>query len=134
MTDKLLNGAVHEVRSISGRTFPRQQVHKQENGRRTAYWALVEFHRTATGPRHRVVAWLRPPRRISDGDELPREELIPNIDGRRLASLPAEIEAVQSEQFDDDLVVAVIDEILDGDGPILRYHIFQNILPEFPDA
>ncbi len=31
---------------------------KQENGQRTAYWALVESHRTATGPRQRVVAWL----------------------------------------------------------------------------
>ncbi len=34
------------------------QYFKQENGRRTAYWALVESHRTATGPRQRVVAWL----------------------------------------------------------------------------
>jgi transposase len=35
-----------------------RQSFKQENGRRTAYWALVESHRTATGPRQRVVAWL----------------------------------------------------------------------------
>ena len=35
-----------------------RQYFKQENGRRTAYWALVESHRTATGPRQRVVAWL----------------------------------------------------------------------------
>ena len=35
-----------------------RQFFKQENGRRTAYWALVESHRTATGPRQRVVAWL----------------------------------------------------------------------------
>lgn len=35
-----------------------RQYFKQENGRRTAYWALVESQRTATGPRQRVVAWL----------------------------------------------------------------------------
>lgn len=35
-----------------------RQYFKQENGRRIAYWALVESHRTATGPRQRVVAWL----------------------------------------------------------------------------
>ncbi|MBL8819042.1 MAG: IS1634 family transposase [Planctomyces sp.] len=35
-----------------------RQYFKQENGRRTAYWALVESYRTATGPRQRVVAWL----------------------------------------------------------------------------
>jgi len=35
-----------------------RQYFKQESGRRTAYWALVESHRTATGPRQRVVAWL----------------------------------------------------------------------------
>ena len=35
-----------------------RQYFKQENGQRTAYWALVESHRTATGPRQRVVAWL----------------------------------------------------------------------------
>lgn len=29
-----------------------------KNGRRHAYWALVESHRTATGPRQRIVAWL----------------------------------------------------------------------------
>ena len=34
-----------------------RQYFKQENGQRTAYWALVEPHRTATGPRQRVVAW-----------------------------------------------------------------------------
>ena len=35
-----------------------RQYFKQENGSRTAYWALVESHRTASGPRQRVVAWL----------------------------------------------------------------------------
>ena len=35
-----------------------RQYFKQENGRRTAYWALVECHHTATRPRQRVVAWL----------------------------------------------------------------------------
>ena len=29
-----------------------------ENGKRRAYWGLVESYRTARGPRQRVVAWL----------------------------------------------------------------------------
>ena len=28
-----------------------------ENGKRHAYWGLVESYRTARGPRQRVVAW-----------------------------------------------------------------------------
>jgi transposase len=35
-----------------------RQYFKQENGQRTAYWALVESYRAAIGPRQRVVAWL----------------------------------------------------------------------------
>jgi len=35
-----------------------RQYFKDENGQRTAYWALVESHRTKRGPRQRVVAWL----------------------------------------------------------------------------
>jgi transposase len=37
--------------------FIRQYV-QVENGKRQAYWALVESYRTANGPRQRVVAWL----------------------------------------------------------------------------
>jgi len=32
--------------------------HRIKNGKRHAYWALVESYRTARGPRQRVVAWL----------------------------------------------------------------------------
>src|SRR3990172_2632747 len=35
-----------------------RQCLRQINGKRQAYWALVESHRTARGPRQRVVAWL----------------------------------------------------------------------------
>jgi transposase len=35
-----------------------RQCHRIKNGRRHAYWALVESYRTASGPRQRVVAWL----------------------------------------------------------------------------
>src|SRR5258708_19752057 len=37
--------------------FIRQCV-RRINGKQQAYWALVESHRTARGPRQRVVAWL----------------------------------------------------------------------------
>ncbi len=35
-----------------------RQSHRIKNGKRHAYWALVESYRTAQGPRQRVVAWL----------------------------------------------------------------------------
>src|SRR5438034_5080744 len=35
-----------------------RQCYRRKNGRRHAYWALVESYRTARGPRQRVVAWL----------------------------------------------------------------------------
>lgn len=35
-----------------------RQCHRIKNGRRLAYWALVESYRSASGPRQRVVAWL----------------------------------------------------------------------------
>lgn len=37
--------------------FIRQCI-RRHNGKRQAYWALVESYRTASGPRQRVVAWL----------------------------------------------------------------------------
>jgi transposase len=35
-----------------------RQFFQTQNGRRNAYWALVESYRTASGPRQRIVAWL----------------------------------------------------------------------------
>ena len=35
-----------------------RQYFRKENGRRNAYWALVESYRTERGPRQRIVAWL----------------------------------------------------------------------------
>ena len=35
-----------------------RQFFQTQNGRRNAYWALVESYRTPRGPRQRVVAWL----------------------------------------------------------------------------
>jgi hypothetical protein len=35
-----------------------RQFFQTRNGRRNAYWALVESYRTPRGPRQRVVAWL----------------------------------------------------------------------------
>ena len=35
-----------------------RQCFRHKDGKRHAYWALVESYRTAAGPRQRVVAWL----------------------------------------------------------------------------
>ena len=56
----------------------------------------------------------RSPRRIGDAEELAPVDLIPSNAGYRFAMMPSEYAEVQFEQFDDDLLVAVIDEILDG--------------------
>jgi len=44
------------VRSIGGMYLRR--CYRSKDGKRRAYWALVQSHRTARGPRQRVVAWL----------------------------------------------------------------------------
>jgi len=45
-----------KIRKMSGMYVRR--CYRQKNGRRHAYWALVESYRTARGPRQRVVAYL----------------------------------------------------------------------------
>ncbi len=35
-----------------------RRCYRQKDGKRHAYWALVEVYRTARGPRQRVVAYL----------------------------------------------------------------------------
>jgi hypothetical protein len=35
-----------------------RRCYRKKDGKRHAYWALVESHRTERGPRQRVVAWL----------------------------------------------------------------------------
>jgi len=35
-----------------------RRCYRHKDGKRHAYWALVESYRTARGPRQRVVAWL----------------------------------------------------------------------------
>ena len=35
-----------------------RRCYRSKDGKRHAYWALVESYRTARGPRQRVVAWL----------------------------------------------------------------------------
>jgi hypothetical protein len=35
-----------------------RQCFRRKNGKRHAYWALVESYRTERGPRQRLVAWL----------------------------------------------------------------------------
>src|SRR5260370_33473339 len=35
-----------------------RRCYREKDGKRHAYWALVESYRTVRGPRQRVVAWL----------------------------------------------------------------------------
>ncbi len=52
-----------------------RKCYRDKNGRRHAYWALVESYRTARGPRQRVVAYL------GDMDEDARESYRNTLDG-----------------------------------------------------
>ena len=74
-----------------------------KNGRRHAYWALVESFRTATGPRQRVVAWLG---KLDEAGRLgvqnaadeARKSIEPGGDTERLQPLGRQLRL----EFDDD--------------------------------
>ena len=80
-----------------------RQCYRTKNGRRHAYWALVESHRTATGPRQRVVAWLG---KLDEAGRLgvqqaadeARKSIEPTAEAERLQPLGRQLRF----EFDDD--------------------------------
>jgi hypothetical protein len=82
-----------------------RQYFKNENGKRAAYWALVESYRTERGPRQRVVAWLGKldeagrlgVRQAAQSSEASADT---SAEARRSTSLAAKFQ--QQFEFDDD--------------------------------
>lgn len=99
---------VSESRIRSFAMFIRQYFQKEE-GRRTAYWALVESYRSASGPRQRIVAWLG---KIDEAGRLGVQQAVDGagklIDSSSQEKAPVTLEAFQPIgrqmrfEFDDD--------------------------------
>ena len=79
-----------------------RRSYRQKEGKRHAYWALVESYRTARGPRQRVVAYLGEldeqgrlgVQRAAQPDVAPQADLFDrpaNIANKRLAIQTAEV-------------------------------------------
>ena len=81
--------------------------YKKTNGKKLAYWVLVESYRTAKGPRHRIVAYLgqlkdatrRGVKRIADGKSPSQGQ--GKFEGQG-QSQPARPQFVQARLFNDD--------------------------------
>lgn len=73
-----------------------RQYFRKENGRRTAYWALVESYRSASGPRQRIVAWLG---KIDEAGRLGVQQAVEGagklIDSSSSENGPISLEAIQ---------------------------------------
>lgn len=87
-----------------------RQYFRKEEGRRTAYWALVESYRTVTGPRQRIVAWLG---KLDEAGRLGVQQAVDGaetlIDSSSPEKDPVTLEALQPLgrqmrfEFDDDV-------------------------------
>ena len=117
-----------------------RQYFKQENGRRTAYWALVESHRTATGPRQRVVAWLG---KLDEAGR-PGVKQAAEASRRSTRSTAAQnntqpLNTQKRFEFDDDIAVAEprwvevhaggvrVENLRQFGGPWLALHLIQTL-------
>jgi transposase len=117
-----------------------RQYFKQENGRRTAYWALVESHRTATGPRQRVVAWLGKLDEagrlgVKQAADVARKSIPPASETERLQPLGRQ----KRFEFDDDMTAAEprwvevnvggvrVENLRQFGGPWLALHLIRTV-------
>ena len=99
--------------------------YRTKNGKRHAYWALVESYRTSRGPRHRVVAYLGqvdPPRRCG----------VKRAAGQ--TDVPSLFDPDDAEYAEVDVKRVRVERCLDFGGPWLGWQILQKLdLPDFLD-
>lgn len=106
-----------------GPTMYVRRCYRTKNGKRHGYWALVESHRTACGPRQRVVAYL------GDVDAQGRVAVPADDDRTHQQSLYATSEP---HWLDVDLRRVRVDRTRDFGGPWLGYTLLQRLdLPRF---
>jgi transposase len=116
-----------------------RQYFKQEEGGRTAYWALVESHRTAAGPRQRVVAWLG---KLDEAGRLGVKQAAE--EARRISSLDGTydtqpLNTQRRFEFDDDIAAAEprwvevnargvrVENLRQFGGPWLALHLIRTL-------
>ncbi len=102
-----------------------RRCHRRKNGKRHAYWALVESYRTERGPRQRVVAYLgqvdgRQRRRVKSAAGAPDD--------------PSLFDPADGDCAEVDLRKVRVERCLEFGGPWLGLHILKTLdLPEFLD-
>ena len=111
-----------------------------KNGTRHAYWALVESHRTATGPRQRVVAWLGKLDEagrlgVQQAADVARKSIEPVSAAERMPPLGRQIRF----EFDDDVAAAEprwvevnaggvrVENLRQFGGPWLALHLIRTL-------
>jgi len=93
---------------------------RTENGKRHAYWALVESYCTARGPRHRVVAYL--------GDAAgPRRRGVKRAAGGRTSRCPSGFDATEAEWVEVDVKRLRVERCLDFGGPWLGLQLLRKL-------
>ena len=76
-----------------------RQCFRNKDGKRHAYWALVESYRTAAGPRQRVVAWLG---KLDEAGRLGVERAAQEMDRSPADGSPSVSDEKQLLLFDED--------------------------------
>ena len=134
-----------ESRIRSFALFIRQYFQK-EKGRRTAYWALVESYRSASGPRQRIVAWLG---KMDEAGRLGVQQAVDGagkqVDPPPQGKGPVKLEAFQplgrqmQFEFDDDASATEprwvevntagvrVENLRDFGGPWLALHLIRTL-------
>jgi hypothetical protein len=74
-----------------------RQCFRKKDGKRHAYWSLVESYRTDAGPRQRVVAWLG---KLDEAGRLGVEQAVRNTDPARTNGSGAARDSQQLSLFD----------------------------------
>jgi len=99
--------------------------YRKKNGKRHAYWALVESYRTARGPRQRVVAYL------GQVDSATRRG-VKRAGGQ--VDAPSLFAPDDAEYVEVDVKRVRVERCLDFGGPWLGWQILQKLdLPDFLD-
>ena len=116
-----------------------RQCYRTKNGKRHAYWAL-ESHRTATGPRQRVVAWLGKLDEagrlgVQQAADVARKSIEPVSAAERMPPLGRQIRF----EFDDDVAAAEprwvevnaggvrVENLRQFGGPWLALHLIRTL-------
>ncbi|MCK4283419.1 MAG: IS1634 family transposase [Candidatus Brocadiae bacterium] len=94
--------------------------YRTKNGKRHAYWALVESYRTARGPRHRVVAYL------GQAAE-PKRRGVKRAAGGRASRCPSLFDEAAAEWVEVDVKRLRVERCLDFGGPWLGLQILRRL-------